>query len=213
MKPITRDEMYLATAAGEYSGELPEPVTRSEYYWQKSAQRIDDGSSVSPEAMDAAIENFLNTHDADVVTEAKLSDALSGKADVSHTHAKSQITDLADASASSGGVGGAAGLMSAADKEKLDAVNAGTRVLLRSGTAVNLLNETNQELDLGENVDLLNYTAIEIRELSPSNARPTRSRPTPSSRWCTIRLSDCALTSASATAKRSCSGSGTRQRH
>ena len=168
MKPITRDEMYLATAAGEYSGELPEPVTRSEYYWQKSAQRIDDGSSVSPEAMDAAIENFLNTHDADVVTEAKLSDALSGKADVSHTHAKSQITDLADASASSGGVGGAAGLMSAADKEKLDAVNAGIRVLLRSGTAVNLLNETNQELDLGENVDLLNYTAIEIRFLQYS---------------------------------------------
>lgn len=34
MKPITRDEMYLATAAGEYSGELPEPVTRSEFYLQ-----------------------------------------------------------------------------------------------------------------------------------------------------------------------------------
>ena len=97
-----------------------------------------------------------------------LDSALSGKANVSHTHAKSQITDLADASASSGGVGGAAGLMSAADKEKLDAVNAGTRVLLRSGTAVNLLNETNQELDLGENVDLLNYTAIEIRFLQYS---------------------------------------------
>ncbi len=59
-------------------------------------------------------------------------------------------------------------MMSAADKEKLDAVNAGIRVLLRSGTAVNLLNETNQELDLGENVDLLNYTAIEIRFLQYS---------------------------------------------
>ena len=25
MEPITRDEMYLAAAVGEYSGELPEP--------------------------------------------------------------------------------------------------------------------------------------------------------------------------------------------
>ena len=94
MDPMTRSELFMAAAAGEYSGELPEPVTRSEYYWQKSAQRIDDGSSVSPETMDAAIENFLNTHDADVVTEAKLSDALSGKADVSHTHAQSEVTGL-----------------------------------------------------------------------------------------------------------------------
>lgn len=29
MEPITRDEIFMATAAGEYSGELPEPITRS----------------------------------------------------------------------------------------------------------------------------------------------------------------------------------------
>lgn len=29
MEPITREEMYLAAAAGEYSGETPEPITRS----------------------------------------------------------------------------------------------------------------------------------------------------------------------------------------
>lgn len=127
----------MAAAAGEYSGELPEPVTRSEFYWQKIAQRIDEGSSVSPEAIDAAIEDYLNTHDADVVTEAELSDALSGKANASHmhaqsdvtgletallgkaaashTHTKSQITDLANATTS------ADGLMSKDDKTKLDA--------------------------------------------------------------------------------------------
>lgn len=81
MEPITRDEMYLATAAGEYSGELPEPVTRSEYYWQKIAQRIDAGGSVSPESINAAIEDYLNSHDADIVTEAELTDALESKAD------------------------------------------------------------------------------------------------------------------------------------
>lgn len=29
MKPITREGIYMATATGEYSGELPEPITRS----------------------------------------------------------------------------------------------------------------------------------------------------------------------------------------
>ena len=94
MVPITRGEIYMATAAGEYSGELPEPVTRQERYWKKIAQRIDEGSSVSPEAIDAAIEDYLNTHDADVVTEAELSDALLGKANASHTHAQSEVTGL-----------------------------------------------------------------------------------------------------------------------
>ena len=97
MEPMTRSELFMATAAGEYSGELPEPVTRSEFYWQKIAQRIDEGSSVSPEAIDAAIEDYLNTHDADMVTEAELSDALLGKAAASHTHAQSEVTGLESA--------------------------------------------------------------------------------------------------------------------
>ena len=84
----------MAAAAGEYSGELPEPITRSEFYWQKIAQRISAGSSVSPESINAAIEDYLNTHDADVVTEAKLSAALLGKANASHTHAQSEVTGL-----------------------------------------------------------------------------------------------------------------------
>ena len=29
MNPMTRSELFMATAAGEYSGELPEPITRS----------------------------------------------------------------------------------------------------------------------------------------------------------------------------------------
>ena len=78
MEPITRDEMYLAAAVGEYSGELPEPKTRLEYYLKKIKEAVENGSSVAPEDIDAAIEAYLNSHDADIVTEQELSDALAG---------------------------------------------------------------------------------------------------------------------------------------
>lgn len=39
MEPITRDEIFMAATAGEYSGEIPEPVTRLEYYLKKIAER------------------------------------------------------------------------------------------------------------------------------------------------------------------------------
>ena len=35
MNPITRTEQFLAAAAGEYDGGLPEPVTRLEHYLSK----------------------------------------------------------------------------------------------------------------------------------------------------------------------------------
>ena len=99
MEPIAREEMYLAAAAGEYSGELPEPTTRLEYYLKKIKEAVENGSSVAPEDIDAAIEAYLNSHDADIVTEQELSDALAGyydkgdmdtaldgKAAASHSH-------------------------------------------------------------------------------------------------------------------------------
>ena len=64
MEPITREEMYLAAAAGEYSGELPEPKTRLEYYLKKIKEAVENGSSVAPEEINAAIEDYLNMHDA-----------------------------------------------------------------------------------------------------------------------------------------------------
>lgn len=39
------------------------------------------GGSVSPEDIQAAIEEYLNSHEADIVTEQELSDALAGKVD------------------------------------------------------------------------------------------------------------------------------------
>lgn len=40
MEPITHIETYLASAAGEYSGELPRSVTRIEKYLKKIVDRI-----------------------------------------------------------------------------------------------------------------------------------------------------------------------------
>ena len=98
MEPITRDEMFMATATGEYDGEIPEPITRAEMYWEKIIFRIEN-EKLTPEEIDAAIEAYLNSHDADIVTEAELTQALagyynktdidtalSGKAASDHTH-------------------------------------------------------------------------------------------------------------------------------
>lgn len=144
MKPITRDEMYLAAAAGEYSGELPEPVTRLEYYLKKIKEAVENGSSVAPEDIDAAIEAYLNSHDADIVTEQELSDALAGyygKDAVDTALNEKQNTLTAGDNISINTVNGELiisatdttysdatqqthGLMSTADKTKLDGITA-----------------------------------------------------------------------------------------
>ena len=53
MEPITRDEMFMATVAGEYDGEIPEPITRAELYWEKIIFRIEN-EKLTPEEIDAA---------------------------------------------------------------------------------------------------------------------------------------------------------------
>ena len=73
MEPITRDEIFMAAAAGEYSGELPEPKTRLEYYLKKIAE---NGGSVSPAAINTAIADYINNHDSDFVNEQELSDSI-----------------------------------------------------------------------------------------------------------------------------------------
>ena len=80
MEPMTRSEIFMAAAAGEYNGTLPEPRTRVEYWLKKIVLRIESGQ-ITPEEIDAAIEAYLNSHDADIVTEAELADALGGKVD------------------------------------------------------------------------------------------------------------------------------------
>lgn len=135
MEPITRGEKFIAAAAGEYSGELPEPVTRLELYWQKIAQRIDAGSGVSPESINTAIADYLNTHDADIVTETVLFNALAGKQavltageNITIADNNGNLTISATDTTYSAATTSAAGLMSAADKSKLDGIAAGAQV-------------------------------------------------------------------------------------
>lgn len=127
MEPITREEMYLATAAGEYSGELPAPITRQEQYLKKIIEEIDGGGSVSPEQIDAAIEAYLNSHDADIVTEQELSDELSGyynKTDIDNAlDSKADSTDIPDVSDF---------VTTAALAEKQDALTAGDNISIET---------------------------------------------------------------------------------
>lgn len=104
MEPITNNQFFLATMAGEYDGELPKPLTMDQKYYVKIIQRLDSGGggSVSPEQIDAAIEDYLNSHDADIVTEQELSDELSGyynKTDIDNAlDSKADSTDIPDVS-------------------------------------------------------------------------------------------------------------------
>ena len=45
MEPITRQEQYLAAAAGEYNGNLPTPITREEQYLKKIAEGGSGGTT------------------------------------------------------------------------------------------------------------------------------------------------------------------------
>lgn len=133
MKPITNNQFFLATMAGEYDGELPEPVTPDQMYYKKIIQRIDSGGggSVSPEQIDAAIESYFNTHDADIVTETELSEALSGKQNtltagenINIETVNGELTISATDTKYSDATQQTAGLMSVADKTKLDGITA-----------------------------------------------------------------------------------------
>lgn len=127
MEPITRNELFMAAAAGEYSGELPAPITRQEQYLKKIIEEIDGGGSVSPEQIDAAIEAYLNSHDADIVTEQELSDELSeyyNKTDIDNAlDSKADSTDIPDVSDF---------VTTAALNEKQDALTAGDNISIET---------------------------------------------------------------------------------
>ena len=127
MEPFTRDEIYMA-AAGEYDGELPEPVTRPDYYWIEIIERINAGASVDPEEINAAIADYLNTHDADIVTEAELAEALNEKQDaltagdnISIETVNGELTISATDTTYSDATQQTHGLMSTAQQSKIQA--------------------------------------------------------------------------------------------
>ena len=165
MEPITHDEIFMAAAAGEYEGELPEPVIRPDFYWLKIKERIEEGASVAPEDIDAAIEAYLNSHDADIVTEQELSDALAGYYDktdidtalggkaaadhnhsgvyapVSHTHAQADIAGLDTALAGKVDKETGKSLMTADEHTKLTGIESGAQVNTVTGVKGNAEND------------------------------------------------------------------------
>lgn len=126
MEPITRDEMFMAAAAGEYDGEIPEPITRAELYWEKIISRIEN-EKLTPEEIDVAIEAYLNSHDADIVTEAELIEALGGyynKGDIDTAlGGKADVADIPDVSDF---------VTTAALAEKQDALTAGENISIET---------------------------------------------------------------------------------
>lgn len=78
MNPITRDEMFMATAAGEYDGELPEPLTRNEYYLHKVCERIDNIDKPTDSQVQTAVDNYLDDHSVIFNTSAEISEVLNG---------------------------------------------------------------------------------------------------------------------------------------
>ena len=72
LTPVTRKEIYLATASGEYSGNLPEPVTREEKYLEKIAKNGGGGS-------------------VDAYTKSETDTLLANKADKATTYTKTEV--------------------------------------------------------------------------------------------------------------------------
>ena len=76
MGPITRREMYLATASGDADapGTLPPPVTRDEIYLYNLCARIAElaaqSSDISPEDIQTAVTDYLDEHGVTINIEA-----------------------------------------------------------------------------------------------------------------------------------------------
>jgi hypothetical protein len=78
MTPITRSEQFLASAAGDDTGQLPEPVTRLETYLQKVCDRLDTIENQSDEQFQTAVDNYLDENSIVFNTSAEITEVLNG---------------------------------------------------------------------------------------------------------------------------------------
>lgn len=97
----------------------------------KLSKKIAEEYAVTPEQIDIAIESYLSTHDADIVTEAELTDALEGKAD------SADIPDV------SGFIGADVNnLTNYYDKDTIDAALAEKQATLTAGENISITDLT-----------------------------------------------------------------------
>ena len=66
MTPITRNERFLANAAGHTDVDLPEPVSREDVYLQELCERLKNVGSPSSEDIQAAVNAYLDEHGTSV---------------------------------------------------------------------------------------------------------------------------------------------------
>ena len=78
MEPITRSEIFMAAAAGEYTGELPEPLTRNEYYLHKVCERFDNIDKPTDSQVQTAVDNYLDQNGVVFNTSAEITEVLNG---------------------------------------------------------------------------------------------------------------------------------------
>ena len=78
MIPITRTDMFLASAAGQSNGDLPTPITREEEYLNDVCKRFDNIDKPTDEQVQAAVDNYLNENGIVFNTSAEITEVLNG---------------------------------------------------------------------------------------------------------------------------------------
>ena len=78
MEPITRQDMFLANAAGQSNGDLPMPITREDYYLNEICGRLDSMERPTDTQVQAAVDNYLNENGIVFNTSAEITEVLNG---------------------------------------------------------------------------------------------------------------------------------------
>ena len=78
MEPITRKEIFLASAAGQSNGDLPTPITREEEYLNDVCERFDNIDKPTDEQAQAAVDNYLDENGIVFNTSAEITEVLNG---------------------------------------------------------------------------------------------------------------------------------------
>lgn len=78
MEPITRQDMFLANAAGQVNSDLPTPITREEYYLNEICGRLDSMERPTDTQVQAAVDNYLDENGIAFNTSAEISEVLNG---------------------------------------------------------------------------------------------------------------------------------------
>lgn len=82
MEPITRKEIFLASAAGQSNGDLPTPVTREEIYLNAFCERLDNVEKTTDaqvqSAVDDYLDDYLTDHDIAFIASNEITEVLNG---------------------------------------------------------------------------------------------------------------------------------------